>query len=125
MASYGVFVAACGFTYHGPRGHLGFAPRLTLADFRAAFTTAQGWGTFSQHRGQEAHNATIALKWGKLRLRTLALAVTAKKTPETVKVAVNGNPVQATPVWQGNRVQIVLAADALLQAGDQLEVIIS
>ena len=28
MASYGVFLAACGFEYHGPRGHIGFAPRL-------------------------------------------------------------------------------------------------
>ena len=26
MASYGVFLAACGFEYHGPKGHLGFAP---------------------------------------------------------------------------------------------------
>jgi len=29
MASYGVFLAACGFEYHGPHGHIGFAPRLT------------------------------------------------------------------------------------------------
>ena len=28
MASYGVFLAACGFEYHGPQGHIGFAPRL-------------------------------------------------------------------------------------------------
>ena len=44
MASYGVFLAACGFEYHGPKGHLGFAPRLTPEDFRAAFTTAGGLG---------------------------------------------------------------------------------
>ena len=25
MASHGVFLAACGFEYHGPKGHLGFA----------------------------------------------------------------------------------------------------
>ena len=50
MASYGVFLAACGYEYHGPKGHLAFAPRLTPEDFRAAFTTAEGWGTFSQKR---------------------------------------------------------------------------
>ena len=28
MASYGVYLAACGYEYHGPKGHLGFAPRV-------------------------------------------------------------------------------------------------
>ena len=38
MASYGVFLALCGFEYHGPEGHLGFVPKLGADDFRAAFT---------------------------------------------------------------------------------------
>ena len=29
MASYGVFLAACGYEYHGPKGVSRFAPRLT------------------------------------------------------------------------------------------------
>ena len=44
MASYGVFLAACGFEYHGPKGHFGFAPRLGPDDFRAAFTVGRGLG---------------------------------------------------------------------------------
>ena len=57
MASYGVFLAACGFEYHGPRGHLGFAPRLTPDKFRAPFTAAEGWGTFIQERTGTAQRA--------------------------------------------------------------------
>ena len=34
MASYGVFLAACGFEYHGPKGHLGFVPRLLDHEIR-------------------------------------------------------------------------------------------
>src|SRR6185369_11236940 len=48
MASYGIFLAAAGFEHHGPQGHIGFAPRVTPEDFRAAFTTAEGWGSYSQ-----------------------------------------------------------------------------
>ena len=44
MASYGVYLAACGFEYHGPKGHIGFAPRISPENFRCAFTSAEGWG---------------------------------------------------------------------------------
>jgi non-lysosomal glucosylceramidase len=48
MASWGVLLALSGYTHHGPKGHLGFGPRVTPEDFRCAFTTAEGWGSFSQ-----------------------------------------------------------------------------
>ena len=67
MASYGVFLAACGFEYHGPKGYLAFAPRLTPEDFRAPFTTAEGWGTFHQKRDGNAQTEKIELRWGRLR----------------------------------------------------------
>ena len=57
MASYGVYLAACGFEYHGPKGHLGFAPRLGPDDFRGAFTSAEGWGTIAQKRDGRTQTA--------------------------------------------------------------------
>ena len=56
IASYGVYIAACGFEYDGPGGRLAFSPRVVDGDeFRCAFTAARGWGTFMQntssHRG--------------------------------------------------------------------------
>ncbi|MBN1441983.1 MAG: hypothetical protein JXA90_04695, partial [Planctomycetes bacterium] len=53
MASYGAFLAACGWECHGPRGYLAFAPRLGADSFRAAFTAAEAWGTISQRREKE------------------------------------------------------------------------
>jgi non-lysosomal glucosylceramidase len=74
MASYGVFLTACGYDYHGPQGRLAFAPKLHPEKFQAAFTTAEGWGSYRQAinaRGE--FTATVALKWGKLALRTLQI----------------------------------------------------
>ena len=78
MASYGVFLAACGFEYHGPQGHIGFAPRLSPDDFKAAFTSAEGWGTYQQKAEGGARTAELTVRWGSLRVRTMSLAVPTK-----------------------------------------------
>ena len=64
MSSHGVFLAACGFEYHGPKGHLGFAPRVTPDDFRAPFTAAEGWGTIAQKREENRQHQRIEVRWG-------------------------------------------------------------
>ena len=80
MASYGTFLAACGFEYNGPKGFIGFAPRLTPENFKAAFTVAEGWGSFSQKLEGKALSATLALKWGRLKLTTLSLGRPSRAT---------------------------------------------
>jgi non-lysosomal glucosylceramidase len=44
MASHGVFVSLCGFECHGPKKHLGFAPKITPENFRAPFIAPKGGG---------------------------------------------------------------------------------
>jgi uncharacterized protein (DUF608 family) len=78
MASYGTFITACGFTYHGPKKEIGFAPKLGADNFKAAFTTAEGWGTFSQVKKGKALECTIDVKWGKLPLKTLNIEKSGK-----------------------------------------------
>ena len=60
MASHGTFLAACGFEHHGPKAHIGFAPRICPEDFRAPFTAAEGWGTYGQKAGGAGLRAEIA-----------------------------------------------------------------
>jgi len=124
MASYGVFLAACGFEYHGPQGHLGFAPRLTPGKFRAPFTAAEGWGTFSQTQNPDEQRATLEVKWGRLRLRTLALAVANTKRAPVMVVTVNNRRVAAKTALEGNRLLITLADEAIIQADEKMEVTI-
>ena len=69
MASYGTFITACGFTYHGPTGRIGFAPKLNPENFSAPFTVAEGWGTYSQIRKGKQQEHRIALKYGRLKLQ--------------------------------------------------------
>ena len=125
MAVYGVFTAVCGFEYHGPKGHIGFAPRLTPENFKAAFTSAEGWGTFTQKTEGAMQYETIEVKWGQLRLRSLAFAALAGKTPQSVKVIVNDQPVEGTHALENKKVLVSLAADVVLKAGERIEVVMS
>lgn len=122
MASYGVYLAACGFEYHGPQGHLGFAPKLTPDDFRAPFTAAEGWGSFAQKRAGNRLSATVTLRWGQLRLRSLALALPEKAQAKKVRVKAGTQTVETKLSQEGRRLLLTFAGDLRLKEGERLTV---
>ncbi|MGD0899205.1 MAG: GH116 family glycosyl-hydrolase [Thermoguttaceae bacterium] len=122
MASYGLFLAACGYEYHGPKGYLAFAPRLTPDNFRAAFTAAEGWGTFSQKAEGGRRKAEVAVKWGKVRLKTLALALPEDVVPTSVSVTLDDKPLPGKHSVRQGRITVTLAEDAVLAAGQTMRV---
>jgi non-lysosomal glucosylceramidase len=123
MASYGVFLAACGFEYHGPKGHIGFAPRISPDDFRAPFTTAEGWGTYSQKRSGARLTVEVVVRWGELRLKTLGLTVPGEVDASRVNVTLGGAKVAASARANGARTRIELGAETVIEAGKDLHVV--
>lgn len=121
MASYGSFITACGFTCHGPKGQLGFAPRLTPDDFRAPFTVAEGWGTFAQKRTGKTLRANLVLRYGKLKLNVLTLIGTATHAT----VIYRGKNVPATLAMQDGRPVVTLNTELNLEPGQTLTVTLS
>ena len=122
MASYGVFLAVCGYEYHGPKGYLAFAPRLAPENFQAAFTVAEGWGTFRQKREGSVQRESIAMKLGKLRLNTLAFVLRENIKSQSVAVVIGGRTVGSSFVVDGSRVTISLDAEAAVEAGQQIDI---
>jgi hypothetical protein len=121
MASYGVFLALCGFQYHGPQGRLGFAPRMTPENFRAAFTAADGWGALAQQRKDNSQLNRIELKWGHLRLKTLTLELPAGTKLGTCMVTIDGRAILASVAQDDVRLTVVLAEETRLGAGNAIE----
>ncbi len=124
MASYGVFQAVCGFNCHGPRGHLEFAPRLGRDNFRAAFTSAEGWGTITQTRDESLQTNTVEVKYGRLRLKTLRVAVEGR-TPDSVKAIKGGKNILATLEIMDGLAKIELTEEVTLDTGQSVEVKLS
>lgn len=123
MASYGVFLAACGFEYHGPKGYIGFAPRITPEHFNAAFTSAEGWGTYQQIAKNPGLEARIEVKHGKLYVQTLSFQL--PRVPRKVKVMKAGQTVGAGPHYEHGRLLITLSGRIRLNAGETMDIIIS
>lgn len=120
MASHGVYLAACGYDYDGPAGHIGFAPKLTPEDFRCAFTAAEGWGTFSQRHESGGLSARVQLRHGRLRLATFSLALPASSSVTRVTATLGTTPVPAAVNITDGRALITFATPQVLSAGTEL-----
>jgi hypothetical protein len=121
MMSHAVYLAVCGYTYHGPRGRLGFAPKLTPEDFRAAFTVAEGWGSYQQRRVPTTQTGRIELRYGRLRLTELSFETDRPAKKATVRLAGQALGVAELAV-DGTRAVVKLAAPVTMTAGQALEV---
>jgi len=122
MAAHGVFLALCGFEYHGPNEHIGFAPSVTPENFAAAFTCSEGWGTFTQKIVGGVQTAELKLRFGKLAVRTFSLGLPPGAKPSSVQVTLAGQAVQAR-LEVGENKAVIRLADAVTINEDQTIVI--
>ena len=122
MASYGVYLAACGFEYDGPEGRIGFAPKLTPEDFKCAFTAAEGWGTFRQTLQDGRMVASLSLRRGKLQLKSFVPELVNGLKPTQVKATLDGRPVKADLVLGGLSAEVRIPGGVTLAEGQSLVV---
>jgi hypothetical protein len=117
MASYGSFISICGYEHHSQKKTIGFQPKLNPEHFRAAFTSAEGWGTFSQSRSTMAQKSEITVKYGKLEVQTIALEA-GKKPPKSFGATLDERLLHGKLAIEGARV-LVLLSEAVTIETDQ------
>ena len=104
MASYGVLLGVSGFDYHGPKGHITFAPKMTPEKFKTPFTAAKGWGTFEQEKKDGEMQANLSIKYGNVNLQKITLESNVNVSNCMVKL--NGKVMASTFSQKKNRLQI-------------------
>lgn len=126
MASYGTFINACGFSYHGPKGQIGFAPKIGSSDFKAPFTTAMGWGTYIQKQQMEGKRVCqLTLNYGALELKEFHLgnAEELSLDPKQITVLQNDKQIVLHKVKrQGERLVINFKDKVGLEKDDTLTI---
>jgi hypothetical protein len=123
LASWGVLLGLSGYEYHGPKKHIGIAPRMNADDFRCVFTGSEGWGSISQQRVGGRQINVIDVKWGTLTVRTIALTVPDDDTVREVRV--NRQTEGMKFDQEGSRITIELDDDLVAKAGQQIRVELS
>jgi len=108
-------VAACGYEYHGPRGYLAFAPRICPEDFKAAFTAAEGWGSFSQKIAPGRQTERVEIAHGALRFNEFAFELAEGLTADKITVTVGGAAVPFRQNRDGRRLSIAFSKPVLLR----------
>ena len=111
----------CGFEYHGPKHRLAFNPRLTPENFKCAFTSAEGWGSYAQKIEKGKLNAELSLRYGSVKLKTIALEC-PDAAARSVKVTLAGKDVAAQLARRDARAIISFKAGVEVHAGQSLVV---
>ena len=123
MASYGAYIAACGFTYNGPKGQIGFAPKLNPKNFKSAFTSSKGWGSLQQIRTETAQTNTLKMEFGELSVQEIMLELPLTKTAKTIDVTLNNKRINST--MKKNDTKTIVYFDTLtLMTNDVVSILI-
>ncbi|MEO5995166.1 MAG: GH116 family glycosyl-hydrolase [Chitinophagaceae bacterium] len=124
MASYGTFITACGFQYHGPNAYIRFAPAWDAVDFKAPFITAQGWGTYTQKKNDNSDVHAITLKSGSLQVKTVGFDRANEQKVVKVTVTLSGKPLAINFDQVGKSVSIILVNKINIRWNQSLIVVI-
>ncbi|MFC7338751.1 GH116 family glycosyl-hydrolase [Haloferula chungangensis] len=122
MASFGTYLAALGYRYDGPEGKLGFGPKLSPEDFRAAFTTAEGWGCFTQKIGKGLQSAGLELHYGQLQLKEFTLDRVAGLAATAAIVELDGGLVETSLSVEAERYVLKFNNGVTINKGQRLAV---
>ncbi|CAA6692190.1 MULTISPECIES: GH116 family glycosyl-hydrolase [unclassified Lentimonas] len=120
MASYGAFMAACGYRYDGPEGKLGFGPRLSPEDFRAGFTVAEGWGSFVQKVTSGQQVAVLEINYGRLELKEFNLDKVNGLAATSAKVELDGKSVDVAFSSEAERYVLTFNAGVTVNKDQRL-----
>ncbi|GAB3655793.1 hypothetical protein GCM10028791_27230 [Echinicola sediminis] len=122
LSIWSVLLAAQGFTYDGPQHSIGFDPKWQPDGHASFFSTAKGWGLFTQNRESGEQVNTLELKFGELKLYEISLNVAGLEA-ESVLLSLNGKELQPTKITKGEDIRIEME-QVLLQKGDVLTVFV-
>ena len=108
LSNWSVLLATQGFQYNGPQKTIGFNPRWKPENHKSFFSTAQGWGNFSQQRNSVQQTNTIELLFGELDLKQVSLVLYPDFHPTVVNADINRKSIDVRYTLDGRKILLDL-----------------
>ncbi len=122
MSIWSMLLACQGFIYNGPAGIIGFKPIWQPDDHVSFFTSAEGWGIFSQKRSDRAQAEQIEIKYGSLKVKELLFELPEGAKPVEVTVLANNQKTALSFTLDRTALQLTFDKPIVLEAGSVLKV---
>jgi hypothetical protein len=126
LASWGCLISVSGFTYDGPAGVLGFAPRMQADNFKAFFTASEGWGSLLQQRSSKIQTNSVMVKWGEINLNKLRFELPTDSRVKDVSISLSDTQKEYDADFSqtGNLIDIKLKDELTVECGQDLVTVI-
>ena len=126
MSSWSLLLALSGYQYDGPRHALRFAPGYKPDDFKCFFCASEGWGSLTQKAEGKVQRVEIAVKSGKLQVKTLELTAVQGVVPHDVTAVLEGEKRPVTFAINSAQCHITFdGSDVIVTEGEKLELILT
>ncbi len=122
MSAWSLLLGAQGYFHDGPQRLLAFNPCIAVDNHRSFFTTADGWGTFSQKRTAKQQINALAVAGGRCELADLRLGLPGEAKTVTGKVSTGDRAVVANIALAAGATQIKFDGPVSIAAGQTLQV---
>lgn len=119
MQSWNMLRSLNGSYYNGPKGILGFNPRITPEDYQAFFSVAKGYGNYKQEKKDQEIRYSLELKYGELKLNELRLPELTKG--KEYSVLLNGKKQHVDYTLYGDMI-VIKTSSLKLKENDKLTV---
>ncbi len=103
---------------------IGFALRLGQQKFKAAFTAAEGCGTFRQKQAKDSLEAALDLKYGTVKLVTIRLALPVGITAKFAKVQLGRRSPDHTVTVKDGTAIVTLQEPVVVPVGQTLSIVV-
>ncbi|WP_111708509.1 GH116 family glycosyl hydrolase [Lutibacter citreus] len=125
MQSWNVLRSLSGFEYNGPKGKLGYNPRITPENFKSFFSSAEGWGSIIQKRNGVSQTNNIEIKYGNLDLKELYLNTGDNTIIKEIVINLDGRSQEFKFIQVENKISISFNKRIKLEKNQKLNITIN